>query len=69
MLTDVDFRQNNRGTEETPSDRYRICQCDFKVNFFTAGSQPGTTGYVSPRILKENKNKLTNKRHLRENSS
>ena len=43
MLTSV---KTNRGTEETLSDHYRICQCDFKVEFVTAASQPGKNGYV-----------------------
>ena len=50
MLTQVDVRQNkprHRGIETHPSDPCRICQCDFKVKFVTAASQPSTTGYVS----------------------
>ena len=51
MLTQVDFVKTNRGTETHPSDQCRICQCDFKVKFVKAASQPGTPGYVSSENL------------------
>ena len=63
MLTQVDFRQNkprHRGIETHPSDQGRICQCDFKVKFVTAASQPDTTGYVSSEnLFKSSKTKET----------
>ena len=60
MLTQVDFRETNRGTETHPSDQCRICQCDFKVIFVTAASQLGTTGYVSSEnLFKPSKTKET----------
>ena len=43
--------KTNRGTEETPSDQRRICQCDFKVKFVTAAFKPGMTGYVSSTLI------------------
>ena len=43
--------KTKRGTEETRSDQCRLCQCDFKVEFVTAASQPGDTGYVSSENL------------------
>lgn len=35
---------------ETPSDRCRVCRCNFKVKFGTA-SQPGKAGYISSENL------------------
>lgn len=44
---------------ETPSDRYRICQCSFKVKFGTT-SQPGKPGYISSEnLFKPSKRKDT----------
>ena len=57
MLTYV---KTNRGTEQTPNDQCRICQCDFKVKLVTAASQPGKTAYVSSdNLFKPSKTKET----------
>ena len=63
MLTQVDYVKTNsrhRGNETHTSDQCRICQCDFKVKFVTAASQPGTTDYFSSEnLFKPSKTKET----------
>ena len=50
---------SNTRERETPSERYRICRCSFKVKFGTA-SQPGKPGYISSEnLFKPSKRKDT----------
>ena len=41
----------HRGKPANPSDKCRVCECDFKIKFGTCAERPGKDGYKSSENL------------------